>query len=89
MPNLEEGNKTHKPKFKLEYLTYEQAALEGSDGVYPVPVKNLPGQVKKKQAPYQLEDLTVGAWVALARRMGQSKKLRTFFKTYMYMGDGD
>ncbi|KAJ7180099.1 hypothetical protein C8R43DRAFT_971689, partial [Mycena crocata] len=85
MPHLEEGNKSHTPSFKLEYVTYGKGALEGSDGVYPVPLKNLPARVKKKQTPYGLEDLTVGAWVALARRMGNSKKLSSVFKTYMFM----
>ncbi|KAJ7047361.1 endopolyphosphatase [Mycena alexandri] len=85
IPHLEDGNKTHKPSFKLEYVTYQPDALMGSEGVYPVPSKNLPSKVKKKHTPYGLEDLTVGAWVALARRMGNSKKLSSFFKTYMYM----
>ncbi|KAJ7507820.1 endopolyphosphatase [Mycena galericulata] len=85
IPHLEEGNKTHEPSFKLEYVTYGRGALEGSDGVYPVPLKNLPSHLKKKQTPYKLEDLTVGAWIALARQMGNSTKLSSLFKTYMYM----
>ncbi|KAJ7890789.1 Metallo-dependent phosphatase-like protein [Mycena leptocephala] len=78
IPHLEEGNKTHKPTFKLEYVTYGPDALEGSEG-------NLPSNVKKRQIPYGLEDLTVGSWVALARRMGNSNKLSALFKKYMYM----
>ncbi|KAJ7682793.1 endopolyphosphatase [Mycena polygramma] len=85
IPHLEDGNKTNAPSFKLEYVTYEPAKLGGSDGVYPVPRKNLPSKVKKKQTPYRLEDLTVGSWVGLARGMGASKKLRSLFKRYMYM----
>jgi endopolyphosphatase len=69
----------------LEYVTYGPDALEGSEGVYPVPLKNLPSNVKKRQIPYGLEDLTVGSWVALARRMGNSNKLSALFKKYMYM----
>ncbi|KAJ7700104.1 hypothetical protein B0H17DRAFT_279239 [Mycena rosella] len=85
IPHLEEGNKSHTPSFKLEYVTYEQDTLGGSEGVYPVPLKNLPGKLKKRHTPYGLGDLTVGEWVALARRMGSSKKLKSFFRTYMYM----
>jgi endopolyphosphatase len=85
IPHLEEGNKSHAPGFKLEYVTFGLDALGGSQGVYPVPLKNLPGKMKKKHTPYALGDLTVGAWIQLARRMGSSKKLSTFFKTYMYM----
>ncbi|KAJ7095396.1 endopolyphosphatase [Mycena belliarum] len=85
IPHLEEGNKSHTPCFKLEYATYERDTLNGSKGVYPMPPKNLPGKVKKRQTPYELENLTVGAWIELARRMGSSKKLRSIFKRYMYM----
>ncbi|KAJ7498910.1 hypothetical protein FB451DRAFT_1014537, partial [Mycena latifolia] len=85
IPHLEEGNKSQAPSFKLEYVTYGKDALGGSEGVYPVPLKNLPGKVKKRQTPYELEDLTVGAWIALARRMGASKKLGSLFRRYMYM----
>ncbi|KAJ7771376.1 endopolyphosphatase [Mycena maculata] len=85
IPHLEEGNKSHPPSFKLEYVTYGKGALEGKDDVYPVPLKNLPSRIKKRQTPYKLEDLTVGSWVALARKMGNSTKLGSFFKTYMYM----
>ncbi|KAF7352779.1 RFX-type winged-helix domain-containing protein [Mycena venus] len=85
IPHLEEGNKTHVPKFKLEYVTYGAEALQGSSGFYPVPPKNLPSTLKNRHTAYGLEDLTVGSWVALARRMSSSKKLKSFFKTYMYM----
>ncbi|KAJ6599058.1 endopolyphosphatase [Mycena vulgaris] len=85
IPHLEDGNKSHTPSFKLEYVTYGTEALGGSEGVYPVPLKNLPRKVKKKHTPYALADLTVGAWVELARRMSRSKKLGGLFKTFMYM----
>ncbi|KAF8195878.1 Metallo-dependent phosphatase-like protein [Mycena galopus ATCC 62051] len=85
IPHLEEGNKTHKPSFKLEYVTYGPDALAGTDGFYPVPPKNLPSTLKNRQTAYSLEDMTVGSWVALARRMSNSKKLSGLFKTYMYM----
>ncbi|KAK7061730.1 RFX-type winged-helix domain-containing protein [Favolaschia claudopus] len=85
IPHLEEANKTHKPSFKLEYSTYVPAALEGKNGFHPVPPKNLPSNLKHRHTPYGLEDLTVGSWVALAKQISSSKKLGSFFKTYMYM----
>ncbi|KAJ7904527.1 hypothetical protein B0H14DRAFT_3103327 [Mycena olivaceomarginata] len=85
IPHLERANKTHTPSFKLEYVTYGADLLAGPDGFYPVPPRNLPSHLKNKQTPYELEDMTVGSWVALARRMSNSKKLKSLFKTYMYM----
>ncbi|KAJ7368315.1 Metallo-dependent phosphatase-like protein, partial [Mycena albidolilacea] len=84
IPHLERANKTHTPSFKLEYVTYGADLLAGPDGFYPVPPRNLPSHLKNKQTPYELEDMTVGSWVALARRMSNSKKLKSLFKTYMY-----
>ncbi|KAJ7283642.1 endopolyphosphatase [Mycena rebaudengoi] len=85
IPHLEEANKTHPPSFKLEYVTYEMSALNGSGGVFPVPPKNLPHHMKKRQRAYGLADLTVGSWVALARRIAANKKASSVFGRYMYM----
>ncbi|KAJ7276413.1 hypothetical protein B0H12DRAFT_1085257 [Mycena haematopus] len=85
IPHLEEGNKTHKPSFKLEYVTYGADVLEGKEGFYPVPPKNLPSTLKNRQTAYGLEDMTVPSWIALARRLSNSKKLSSLFKIYMYM----
>ncbi|KAF7355326.1 RFX-type winged-helix domain-containing protein [Mycena sanguinolenta] len=85
IPHLEEGNKTHKPSFKLEYVTYPAEALGGKEGFHPVPPKNLPSTLKNRHTAYGLEDMTIGSWVALARRMSNSKKLSALFKKNMYM----
>ncbi|KAJ7228655.1 endopolyphosphatase, partial [Mycena pura] len=86
LPHLEEGNKTHAPSFKLEYVTYETAVLGGRDDFYPVPLKNLPGTLKKRQTPYGLGDLTVGSWAGLARRMGRGtdEVVSSLFRKFMY-----
>ena len=68
----------------------------GTSDEYRVPVKELPrvlrewngtGEVSGKYTPYGLKDLTVGSWVSLARRLGNTKKgkLRRRFSRYMYM----
>lgn len=91
-------NSTHRPKFKLEYVTYELEALHGQDVSesgkyeYPVPLRHLPHAVRKgtakasKYAPYGLKDLTVSSWLGLATRLGdkKEKKLRKRFRQYMY-----
>ncbi|KAF4574592.1 hypothetical protein EYR36_005940 [Pleurotus pulmonarius] len=99
LPNLENANKSHKPKFKLEYLTFPLSKLHpDGDAVkqkfdYPVPVHHLPRSLQEgnvstsRYAPYSMEDLTIGSWVELARRLGNSKesKLRKRFKKLMYL----
>lgn len=91
-------NRTHRPKFKLEYLTYELEALHAQDVTesgkyeYPVPLRHLPEAVRQgkgkgaKYAPYGMRDLTVPSWVGLASRLGdrKEKKLRRRFRKYMY-----
>lgn len=102
LPGLNTTETGKRPKYKLEYLTYEPCALHpptsaGVDGVefvYPVPLKELPGALrngsvaKSGYAPYGLEDLTIGSWTRLAKRLGKAKhaKLRRRFRRYMYMG---
>ena len=91
-------NKAKTPKFKLEYLTHKLEALHPGDVEefqYPIPLKQLPKSIREgngkssKFAPYGMEDLTIGSWVRLARRLGDAsrKKLRRRFKQYMYMGE--
>ena len=101
LPEERVAKKTDKPKFKLEYLTYGLDALHPEDPKdaaefeYPVPLKQLPKSLREgnvtssKFAPYRMEDLTIGSWVGLARRLGDPsrKKLRKRFKQYMYMGE--
>ncbi|KAI0375671.1 hypothetical protein BV20DRAFT_932452 [Pilatotrama ljubarskyi] len=62
---------------------------------YPIPRRHLPRRLRngtitesKKFAPYELEDLTIPSWTALAQRLGRAKakKLRQRFRRYMYMG---
>ena len=135
LPDLDEADEAHRPKFKLEYTTFPVTALrpepgpeperglevegegedegeaggaeaEAAEGVsaqkkkfaYPIPRRHLPRTLKngtvhrsKKYAPYALEDLTVGAWAGLARRLGRAKGkgLRQRFREFMYMGGGE
>ncbi|KAI9000980.1 hypothetical protein BD414DRAFT_473259 [Trametes punicea] len=65
---------------------------------YPIPRRHLPRTLRnstitksRKFAPYELEDLTIPSWTALAQRLGQakSKRLRQKFRQYMYMGQGE
>lgn len=99
MPNLDEANKTHKPVFELEYVTFPVEMLapqELQEDEYPIPLRHLPESLKEaaaegsksKYAPYKMEDLTIGSWVQLARKLADEKKqqLRRRFKKYMYGG---
>jgi len=100
MPNLDEANKTVKPVFELEYVTYPLDRLRPSEGDvqetfdYPIPPRLLPEELregnvtKSKFAPYGMADLTIGSWVRLARRISDEKraKLRKKFKKYMFAG---
>ncbi|TFK43522.1 endopolyphosphatase [Crucibulum laeve] len=102
VPNLDDADKTHPPRFELEYLTYAlnrlhpptTSAESKTDFVYPIPLKQLPeglrdGSVNKsKLAPYGLDDLTIGSWVKLGRRLGDEKhaKLRKRFRRFMFAG---
>ncbi|KAI0638216.1 Metallo-dependent phosphatase-like protein [Trametes polyzona] len=62
---------------------------------YPIPRRQLPRLLRnstieksKKFAPYELEDLTIPSWTALAQRLGRAKakRLRQRFRRFMYMG---
>ncbi|KAG6919426.1 hypothetical protein DXG01_006309 [Tephrocybe rancida] len=104
LPDLEGANSKRKPKFKLEYLTFAPTQLHpadngtengnGSKFQYPIPLEQLPkslqisGVTESKFAPYSMTDLTIPAWVDLARRLGDKReaKLRARFRKYMYMG---
>lgn len=99
MPNLDEANKTNKPRFELEYVTFpveKLAPQELREDEYPIPLRHLPEALKQaaaeggksKFAPYKMGDLTVGSWVGLARKMAdeRSEKLRRRFKKYMFGG---
>ncbi|KAJ8456328.1 hypothetical protein ONZ45_g18763 [Pleurotus djamor] len=98
IPHLENANKTRKPRFKLEYLTWKLDRLHPSSGEasfhYPVPKQHLPRSLRdgnvtssRKYAPYEMEDLTIGSWVSVARRLGNSKEkeLRKRFRKLMYI----
>ncbi|THH14677.1 hypothetical protein EW146_g5681 [Bondarzewia mesenterica] len=93
-------NKTRKPKFKLEYLTYALEALlpeaeadKAEEFNYPVPIRHLPESLRNgnrtqtKYAPYGMKDLTIPSWIKLAQKLGDEGrgKLRRRFKKYMYM----
>ncbi|KAG5643953.1 hypothetical protein DXG03_009304 [Asterophora parasitica] len=102
IPNREltGANKTHRPRFKLEYLTFVPSMLHPDDQDatsefhYPIPLQHLPrslrepGVTKSRYAPYELVDLTIPSWVGLAQRLGDStqRQLRRRFRKYMYMG---
>lgn len=99
MPKLAAANKTHTPKYRLEYTTYAPEMLRPEDNqtdfLYPVPLKRLPKALRNNSAatkytPYGMTDLTISSWVQLAKDLGDpdNKKLRKRFKKYMYMGKG-
>lgn len=90
-----------KPKWKLEYTTLSRAALHPEAGPPPIPLKELPKSLRatdvddeaevkdgEKYTPYGLEDLTIGSWLGLARRLGDESggegRLRKRFRQYMY-----
>ncbi|KAI0068865.1 endopolyphosphatase [Artomyces pyxidatus] len=90
LPEERVMNKTRRPKFKLEYLTYRLDALHPAkaemdsfavDGfAYPVPVRQLPRSLragnatKSRYAPYGLGDLTIPSWLGLARKLGDASR---------------
>lgn len=99
LPSIKDADKSHPPHFELEYVTYSVANLHPRKGLeddfqYPIPLKHLPTPLqnattsKSKYAPYGLADLTIGSWVRLARRLGDSShgKLRKRFRKYMFGG---
>jgi endopolyphosphatase len=100
MPNLDDANKTHKPRYELEYVTFPLERLRPSEDSgaeafeYPIPPRYLPEELldasvtKSKYAPYKMEDLTIPSWVRLAQRVADDKrvKLRKKFKKYMFAG---
>lgn len=94
IPRLERADKTHEPRFELEYVTYTIDALQPKgDGGHPVPLEQLPEELKRqgggksRHAPYWMEDLTIGSWMRLGRALGEERreKLRTRFRQYMFM----
>lgn len=56
-----------------------------------MPVKQLPKRLRQptnetnKFTPYSMDDLTIGSWMELGRRLGagDDKKLRRKFKSFM------
>ncbi|KAG2156070.1 Metallo-dependent phosphatase-like protein [Suillus clintonianus] len=95
IPQVEEYDESHEPRFKLEYLTFPISSLHLADG--PVPLRNLPkslreaGVTESEFAPYGMHDLTIPSWLDLACKLGKprEKKLRKRFKKYMYMGGSE
>ncbi|KAF8218705.1 endopolyphosphatase [Tricholoma matsutake] len=102
IPELLKANQTHKPKFKLEYLTLPALRLhpppsagdKSEEFIYPIPLGHLPRSLRNrgvsgsKYTPYEMEDLTIGSWIVLGQQLGNSerKKVRKRYKKYMYMG---
>ncbi|KAF7292470.1 RFX-type winged-helix domain-containing protein [Mycena chlorophos] len=87
MADLGASNKTEPPNFELEYSTFDSEVLEhGIDGWYPVPKKNLPKKLKKRQTAYGMGALTVKEWVGLARRVVEEEKVQSIFRSHMYVG---
>lgn len=102
IPSLETANKTHHPRFKLEYLTFAPELLHPPSAItdsargfqYPIPLQHLPRSLRNssvtssKYAPYRMPDLTIPSWVKLAHKLGDKEhtKLRKRFRKYIYMG---
>ncbi|KAJ3741110.1 endopolyphosphatase [Lentinula detonsa] len=99
IPHLKDADKSDPPHYKLEYTTFPASVILHEEGQneteiwYPIPLRNLPksvrdGKMKKKYFPYSMQDLTIGSWLDLARRLGdiKEKKLRKRFRQYMYLG---
>ncbi|KAG2008600.1 sphingomyelin phosphodiesterase [Coprinopsis cinerea AmutBmut pab1-1] len=101
IPNLGEANKTHPPRFELEYVTFDPSLLHPSPEddldsfVYPLPPRNLPEELQDPQvnksstyAPYKMKDLTIPSWVKLGRKLADENngKLRKKFRRFMYAG---
>ncbi|KAJ3985885.1 endopolyphosphatase [Lentinula detonsa] len=99
IPHLKDADKSDPPHYKLEYTTFPASVILPEEGQnetkiwYPIPLRNLPksvrdGKMKKKYFPYSMQDLTIGSWLDLARRLGdiKEKKLRKRFRQYMYLG---
>ncbi|KAJ3997021.1 Metallo-dependent phosphatase-like protein [Lentinula boryana] len=99
IPHLKDADKSDPPHYKLEYTTFPASVILPEEGQnqteiwYPIPLRNLPksvrnGKMKKKYFPYGMQDLTIGSWLDLARRLGdiKEKKLRKRFRQYMYLG---
>ncbi|EJD01156.1 uncharacterized protein FOMMEDRAFT_21595 [Fomitiporia mediterranea MF3/22] len=98
LPNLDEASKDAKPKFKLEYTTMSASNARRAFPPKQLP-KSLRGagregegeaEVKKKKGrkytPYKLDDLTIGSYLGLGRRLGDEKEegVRALFRRYMY-----
>jgi len=96
IPDLASANANHPPTIKLEYLTFELAALHPQNNEtnfhYLVPLQNLPVSLrnntisKSKYAPYHMMDLTIPSWIALAKKLAKQRTLRKRFKQFMFMG---
>jgi len=80
-------------------VTYSVANLHPRRGLeddfqYPIPLKHLAAPLrnattsKSRYAPYGMADLTIGSWIKLARRLGDSShpRLRKRFRKYMFGG---
>lgn len=78
MPGLGTGNGSSPPRWEIEYVTYDPSAYPTPPGMEPEEVKRL--------TPYGMEDLTIGSWVNLGRKLGKKKKLWKRFEEYMYLG---
>ncbi|KAL5507973.1 hypothetical protein ACEPAH_5591 [Sanghuangporus vaninii] len=92
LPGLADISKNTKPKFKLEYTT-----MSRSDARRLFPMKELPKSLRngdddgaevakkgRKYTPYGLSDLTIGSYLSLARRLGDSKegRMRGLFRRH-------
>ncbi|KAG8970624.1 Endopolyphosphatase [Tulasnella sp. 425] len=95
LPDLDNSNKSHPPRFEVEYMTYPLSSLVPATD-YPVPQRLLPDPLKNmssipkdmtsRYTPYELKDLTISSWIKLARRLGRKKKLFRRFVSFMYLG---
>lgn len=93
LPSLVDASEDKKPKFKLEYTTM---SADGARAAFPL--KELPRALRsteagvkkkgRKYTPYGLEDLTIGSWLRLGRKLGDEResRVRALFRSYMYQG---
>ncbi|KAL5530139.1 hypothetical protein ACEPAF_6396 [Sanghuangporus sanghuang] len=94
LPGLADISKNIKPKFKLEYTTMSKSEVRRL-----FPMKELPKSLRnddggddgaevakkgRKYTPYELSDLTIGSYLSLARRLGDSKegRVRALFRRH-------
>jgi endopolyphosphatase len=93
-PEIMSVRADEKPAFELEYTTFARKRLRGCAGVPDAPgefcfPQGADAATALRRAPYGMPDLTVGSWLALARRLGnpREKALRNEFGRLMRLDE--